>query len=80
MAQGDDRPVVRPRLLTLRWRMAVLGDIARAKGMTQIACEAGLGRECLYRALSPAGNLEFAALLKVVQALGLQFYGEAARA
>ncbi|MFZ4850145.1 MAG: addiction module antidote protein [Caldilinea sp.] len=58
----------------------MLGDIARAKGMTQIACEAGLGRECLYRALSPAGNLEFAALLKVVQVLGLQFYGEAARA
>ena len=35
---------------------AALGDIARAKGMTQVAREAGLGRESLYKALSPAGN------------------------
>lgn len=54
--------------------VAVLGDIARAKGMTQIARDAGLGRESLYKALSPTGNPEFATILKVVQALGLQFH------
>lgn len=54
--------------------VAVLGDIARAKGMTQIARDTGLGRESLYKALSPTGNPEFATILKVVQALGLQFH------
>ncbi|MDP2065545.1 MAG: putative addiction module antidote protein [Burkholderiaceae bacterium] len=53
---------------------AALGDIARAKGMTQIAREAGLGRESLYKALSPTGNPEFSTILKVVQALGLQLH------
>ena len=53
---------------------AALGDIARAKGMTQIAREAGLGRESLYKALSPTGNPEFATILKVVAALGLQLH------
>ena len=50
------------------------GDIARAKGMTQVARDAGLGRESLYKALSPAGNPEFATILKVVSALGLQLH------
>lgn len=53
---------------------AALGDIARAKGMAQIAREAGLGRESLYKALSPGGNPEFATVLKVVKALGLRFH------
>lgn len=52
--------------------VAALGDIARAKGMTQVARNAGLGRESLYKALSPNGNPEFSTVLKVVQALGLQ--------
>ena len=60
--------------------VAALGDIARAKGMTQIAREAGLGRESLYKALSSTGNPEFATILKVVRALGLQFHVQAARA
>jgi probable addiction module antidote protein len=51
---------------------AALGDIARAKGMAQIAQAAGLGRESLYKALSPEGNPELATVLKVVQALGLK--------
>ena len=51
---------------------AALGDIARAKGMAQIAQETGLGRESLYKALSPEGNPEFATVLKVVRALGLR--------
>lgn len=53
---------------------AALGDIARAKGMTHIAREAGLGRESLYKALSPAGNPEFATILKVIGALGLRLH------
>jgi probable addiction module antidote protein/putative addiction module killer protein len=51
---------------------AALGDIARAKGMSQIARDAGLGRESLYKALSPDGNPEFAIVLKVIRALGLK--------
>jgi len=57
---------------------AAVGDIARAKGMSQIARETGLGRESLYKALSPGGNPEFATILKVVRALGLKFHVEAA--
>lgn len=53
---------------------AVLGDIARAKGMSQIARQTGLGRESLYKALSPEGNPEFRTILKIVQALGLQLH------
>ena len=59
---------------------AALGDIARAKGMTQVARDAGLGRESLYKALSPAGNPEFATILKVVAALGLQLHASPATA
>ena len=53
---------------------AALGDIARAKGMSQLARETGLGRESLYKALSPTGNPEFATILRVVGALGLRLY------
>ncbi len=56
---------------------AALGDIARAKGMTQIAREAGLGRESLYKALSADGNPEFATVLKVVRSLGLKLHAKA---
>jgi probable addiction module antidote protein len=53
---------------------AALGDIARAKGMSQVARKAGLGRESLYKALSPNGNPELATILKVVKALGLRLH------
>jgi probable addiction module antidote protein len=59
---------------------AALGDIARAKGMSQIARETGLGRESLYKALSPDGNPEFSTILKVVRALGLRLRATAADA
>jgi probable addiction module antidote protein len=59
---------------------AALGDIARAKGMTEVAREAGLGRESLYKALSPAGNPEFATIMKVVSALGLKLHATPADA
>ena len=55
-----------------------LGDIARAKGMSQVAREAGLSRESLYRALSESGNPTFATVLKVAKALGLRLHAEAA--
>lgn len=51
---------------------AALNDIARVKGMTQIARDAGLGRESLYKALSSSGNPEFATIMKVMKALGLR--------
>ncbi len=63
-----------PALIT-----AALGDIARAKGMTQIARETGLARESLYKALSPEGNPEFSTILKVVRALGLKLHADIAR-
>lgn len=58
---------------------AALGDIARAKGMAQIAHETGLGRESLYKALSSEGNPEFATVLKVVRALGLRLHATTAK-
>lgn len=51
---------------------AALGDIARARGMSQLARDTGLGRESLYKALSPTGNPEFATIMKVISALGLR--------
>jgi probable addiction module antidote protein len=54
--------------------VAALGDVARAKGMTVIARKSGLGRESLYKALSPDGNPEFATVLKVVRSLGLNLH------
>ena len=51
---------------------AALGDIARAKGMSDIARETGLGRESLYKALSADGNPEFGTVLKVMHSLGLK--------
>lgn len=59
---------------------AALGDIARAKGMSQVARQAGLGRESLYKALSSTGNPEFGTILKVVAALGLQLHAKPATA
>lgn len=48
-----------------------LGVVARAKGMTQIAREAGVTREALYKALSPAGDPKLSTLLGVMKALGV---------
>ena len=49
---------------------AALGDVARSHGMTRVAARAGLGRESLYKALSPQGNPKFATVVKVMQAMG----------
>jgi probable addiction module antidote protein len=60
---GEDDPIL---------LMAALGDVARAKGMTQVSRETGLGRESLYKALSLQGNPEFATVQKVLRSLGLR--------
>lgn len=57
-----------------------LGNIARAKGMAQLARDTGLGRESLYKALSGEGNPSFATILKVTRALGLKLHAEAVSA
>lgn len=56
-----------------------LGNIARAKGMSQVAHDAGLSRESLYKALSGERIPSFATILKIVAALGLKLHAEAAR-
>lgn len=54
-----------------------LGDIARAKGMAQVARDAGLSRESLYKALSGERSPGFDTILKVVAALGLKLHADA---
>ncbi|MFA6016340.1 MAG: addiction module antidote protein [Gallionellaceae bacterium] len=56
-----------------------LGTIARAKGMTQLAKETGLGRENLCKALSGEGNPSFATILKVTNVLGIKLHAQSAR-
>jgi probable addiction module antidote protein len=56
-----------------------LGDIARAKGMSQVARDAGLSRESLYKALSGERSPSFDTILKVVEALGLKLHATAER-
>jgi probable addiction module antidote protein len=54
-----------------------LGDIARAKGMAQVARDSGLSRESLYKALSGERNPSFTTILKVIDALGLKLHAKA---
>ncbi len=58
--------------------VAALVDIARARGMMQLARDTGLTREGLYKALSPEGNPSFATVMKVCKALGLKMHTEPA--
>ncbi len=51
-----------------------LGNVAKARGMTLLAKDCGLGRESLYKALSGEGNPSFATTLKVLKSLNLQLY------
>ncbi len=51
-----------------------LGDIARARGMTQLAHDTGLTREGLYKALSSEGNPAFSTIFKVIRALGVKLH------
>ncbi|MEJ7137068.1 addiction module antidote protein [Amphibiibacter pelophylacis] len=58
--------------------LLALGDVARAKGMAQVAKDAGLGRESLYKALAPGAKPRFDTVLKVVQALGVRLVAQTA--
>ena len=60
--------------------LMALGDVARAKGMAQVARDAGLGRESLYKALTPGSKPRFETILKVARALGVKFSAHAAQA
>ncbi len=52
--------------------LLALGDVARAKGMAQVAKDAGLGRESLYKALTPGAKPRFDTVMKVARALGVK--------
>jgi probable addiction module antidote protein len=60
--------------------LVALNDVARAKGMTLVAKEAGLGRESLYKALAPGAKPRFDTVLRVARALGVKFTAQAANA
>ncbi|RIZ36621.1 addiction module antidote protein [Pseudomonas putida] len=60
LLDGDTEEIIR-----------ALGHIARARGMTHIATESGLGRESLYKALSPGAKPRFDTVLRVTRALGV---------
>ena len=53
--------------------LLALSDVARAKGMAQVAKDAGLGRESLYKALAPGAKPRFETIVKVARALGVKF-------
>jgi probable addiction module antidote protein len=55
-------------------------DVARARGMTQLAKDTGLGRESLYKALAPGAKPRYDTVLKVVRALGVTLHAEAKHA
>lgn len=57
---------------------AALGDVARALGMTQLAAQAGVTREALYKALSPTGDPRLSTFLGVMKALGIKLTPRAA--
>mgnify|MGYP003542155958 CR=1 FL=1 len=58
--------------------LLALADVARAKGMAQVAKDAGLGRESLYKALAPGAKPRFETVIKVARALGVKFTAEPA--
>lgn len=58
---------------------AALGNIARARGMAQLARDTGLTREGLYKALSADGNPSLATIMKVMAALGVKLHAEVVR-
>ena len=56
---------------------SAFNDIARAKGMTQMALNVGLSRDSLHKALGSSGNLEFTTIIKVMKGLGLKLHATA---
>ena len=58
--------------------LLALSDVARAKGMAQVAKDADLGRESLYKALAPGAKPRFETVMKVARALGVKFTAQPA--
>jgi probable addiction module antidote protein len=58
--------------------LLALADVARARGMAQVAKDAGLGRESLYKALAPGAKPRYDTIMKVMRALGVQLTAKAA--
>jgi len=58
--------------------LLALADVARARGMAQVAKDAGLGRESLYKALAPGAKPRYDTIMKVMRALGVQLAAKAA--
>ena len=67
LADGDIKELLR-----------ALGHVARARGMAQVARDAGLGRESLYKALAPGAKPRAETLFRVIRALGVRLHAEAA--
>jgi probable addiction module antidote protein len=65
LADGDSDELIR-----------ALGYIAKAKGMTQVAKDSGLGRESLYKALSEGAKPRFDTIFRVIKALGIRLHAE----
>jgi probable addiction module antidote protein len=57
--------------------LLALADVARARGMAQVAKDAGLGRESLYKALAPGAKPRYETVMKVVRALGVHLTARA---
>ncbi len=58
--------------------LTAIGNVVKARGMTQIAHEAGLGRASLYQALAPGAKPRFETVMKIIQALGVKLQVHAA--
>jgi probable addiction module antidote protein len=58
--------------------LMALGDVARARGMAQVAKDTGLGRESLYKALAPGAKPRFDTIIKVARALGVKLTAQTA--
>jgi probable addiction module antidote protein len=80
---GDDEAIAQYMTAVLQANdpdllLLALADVARAKGMAQVAKDAGLGRESLYKALAPGAKPRFETIMKVARALGVKFTAEPA--
>lgn len=60
--------------------LVAVKDVARARGMTQLAKDTGLGRESLYKALAPGAQPRYGTIMKVVRALGVRLHAETVHA
>jgi probable addiction module antidote protein len=67
LAEGDSDELIR-----------AIGYVAKARGMAQIARDAGLGRESLYKAFAPGSKPRFDTVMKVIRALGIELRAEPA--